>query len=1218
MKKLCFALFLLVFNRTYSQTTPTPPAMGATITQAIPASADAAALGKYGSIPVSPYTGVPNISIPLYTIKSGDLTLPVSLSYHSSGFKTEEMASSVGLGWVLNAGGSITRTQRGKADEDLNGFLTTSYATSVDNMLHNYNTLTSAQKSQLDIYLNQIADGTIDGEADVFNYNFGGYSGKFIMDSNNNFYTIPLANIKFTVTVLNGQTTNITAFTAKTPDGVTYYFGSNAATEYTNSPASKRQTAMSWFVYRIVSPSLHEIDFTYTPESYTTSQAPSQTAYAFLGFYGGYQPANQIPTPQPILPSGSSVVYTTVKLAGIAFENGALTVYANSNRNDLNPSNNPGKATAVDSILVASSGMAKKYKFYYLNTTANRLRLDSLIGQLEPISGTNKFKKEKYSFEYSSDPWNSNQNANFLFQQDWWGYYNGRLGMFQGTSNPTLIPTNTYTAYNNTVTMQGANRATDEVPMLGGLLDKIVYPGGGYTTFSFEANDENNKDLQGTSSSRYWTVTNLAGLSNDPGSIWYHYANQNINVYALPNQTLPVRVDAYGFSGANGPPNDFITAGLYDSSGASVYYPIPDGTSYVNLPAGTYTIKILDNKKQAYDPTGNPNGIKYSVGATWTGYTQAELNDMANNHIVGGARIKQIADYDGLSTNPTNLKTYTYKRPNSTISSGFLDFQPIYNYELDIETNTNTGGGYPQNTVNAYLTSTSFSNYPLTTTQGSVVGYAHVQELLGPNGVNGMNEYFYTNSQSNPDLQNLASLPFAPAESQDWHRGLLLKETNWKSTGSGTYAKVKELVNVYSTIKNITYPPLIKAGFNPKPDPGTYSQFASYYTNPASVEFGRVQEATYHDLSDYTYLSSDTTRIYDQNDQTKALQTVSKYQFDTTTYQLTQLQTVNSKNEKVTQLIKYPNNYSGTVNAGITNLLANGITTYPIEEITQKSDTNGNNLRTVKAIYTTYKSTKPYRDSVYEMRSVSPVTNFTGAASSPIDSRYQPVVVFNAYDAYGNILKERKIGDAIHNYIWGYPSTSFPYNNTYPIAEVINPAADSIAYTNFESYVSGGLGNWAYSNSGSTTDATAPMGSQCYTVSSTNTISKGSLNSGSKYVVSFWSKSGAAITVTGGTVTNVATGNAKNGWIYHEYSISGATSVTIGGTGAVDELRLYPSTAQMSTYTYIPLVGMASKCDTKNDITYYVYDNVGRLIQILDQNKNVVKQYQYNYANSAQ
>jgi hypothetical protein len=90
MRKL-FILLLLSFcaNQLFAQQNPTVPNEGTTIANPVPASPDAAALGKYGNIPVSPYTGVPNISIPLYTIKSGDLTMPVSLSYHSSGNKVE-------------------------------------------------------------------------------------------------------------------------------------------------------------------------------------------------------------------------------------------------------------------------------------------------------------------------------------------------------------------------------------------------------------------------------------------------------------------------------------------------------------------------------------------------------------------------------------------------------------------------------------------------------------------------------------------------------------------------------------------------------------------------------------------------------------------------------------------------------------------------------------------------------------------------------------------------------------------------------------------------------------------------------------------------------------------------------------------------------------------------------------------------------------------------
>jgi len=43
----------------------------------------AASLGKYSDIPVSYHTGVPNISVPLYTVTEGDLQLPISLSYHA-------------------------------------------------------------------------------------------------------------------------------------------------------------------------------------------------------------------------------------------------------------------------------------------------------------------------------------------------------------------------------------------------------------------------------------------------------------------------------------------------------------------------------------------------------------------------------------------------------------------------------------------------------------------------------------------------------------------------------------------------------------------------------------------------------------------------------------------------------------------------------------------------------------------------------------------------------------------------------------------------------------------------------------------------------------------------------------------------------------------------------------------------------------------------------
>jgi hypothetical protein len=81
----------------------------------IPPSPDAAALGKFVEVPVSYYTGIPQISIPIYTIQTGNIQLPISISYHAGGVKVEDVASRVGLGWALNAGGVISRSVVGGA-----------------------------------------------------------------------------------------------------------------------------------------------------------------------------------------------------------------------------------------------------------------------------------------------------------------------------------------------------------------------------------------------------------------------------------------------------------------------------------------------------------------------------------------------------------------------------------------------------------------------------------------------------------------------------------------------------------------------------------------------------------------------------------------------------------------------------------------------------------------------------------------------------------------------------------------------------------------------------------------------------------------------------------------------------------------------------------------------------------------------------------------------
>ena len=74
-------------------------------------------MGRYGKTPASHFYGLPNIAIPLTEVRAKGFTLPVTLSYNAGGNKPEQHPGWVGLGWSLNAGGSIIRVINGMKDE---------------------------------------------------------------------------------------------------------------------------------------------------------------------------------------------------------------------------------------------------------------------------------------------------------------------------------------------------------------------------------------------------------------------------------------------------------------------------------------------------------------------------------------------------------------------------------------------------------------------------------------------------------------------------------------------------------------------------------------------------------------------------------------------------------------------------------------------------------------------------------------------------------------------------------------------------------------------------------------------------------------------------------------------------------------------------------------------------------------------------------------------
>ncbi len=163
MKKILSILLIFIYIITNAQTNEN-------IIQSSPTVAE---LGKYGVIPVSYYTGTPNIEIPIYNLQVGELTLPISLSYHAGGIKVDQIASWVGLGWSLNAGGIINRTIKGENDFSHERIDLVSKTEILNREYPNFNDIKAIAEHD---------ERHKDGQPDIFNFNFASYSGQFVLN----------------------------------------------------------------------------------------------------------------------------------------------------------------------------------------------------------------------------------------------------------------------------------------------------------------------------------------------------------------------------------------------------------------------------------------------------------------------------------------------------------------------------------------------------------------------------------------------------------------------------------------------------------------------------------------------------------------------------------------------------------------------------------------------------------------------------------------------------------------------------------------------------------------------------------------------------------------------------------------------------------------------------------------------------------------------------
>lgn len=1120
----------------------------------VPPSPEAASLGKYGDIPVSTYTGVPNISIPIYEIRARELTVPISLSYHSSGLRASEEASWVGLGWALNAGGVITRSVMGKDDLSSIGF---PYQSPTADCNSSETTLAKDCPSPSATLLYNACMGLADTEPDMFYFNFMGKSGKFVLRQTARVFSgVPydpakpasylegVQLLEEKMRILYNTTTSTWEITMA--DGTRYDFKVTEKSESWhgnghNAPEADSNIAFSgnngdsfvsaWYLVKITSVKGTVINFNYDVDANLNtsygSKSPIFRSETMERYLSGTQSSCQ--SNSPVTWTSTANYYSHTYLKSISFY-GDSVKFSTSARTDIRPAglgpmtfSAPNTARKLDAITIRSYSKAiKKFTFSYSNFN------NTYTGPLDPLL----FKRLKLLSIQESDPGASISKGPYLFTYnevqplpsketydiDFWGYCNG-------AGNGRLIPSGTY-ADNNAVAaeIKGANRAPSYLYGSLGVLTSIQYPTKGTTTFEYELHDYS---VAGTGGANITTLPSPVYSSST--FIASSASNDRVKTFSVP---YAVTVDlqrtilcwppggnptcsANGFEtdiyarlirinpdGSQTVLVNYLMGTDWITNNSSIPKANPYVASYpgdgIVLTSGTYQLVVQEPANTNFQVSLQATfSSKYS-NSDFSGTTSAPQGKPA-----GGLRIKTITDSDGINPTASRVKRFLYSKTENGIikSSGKLMMEPNHYMVANIISTFNS-----QCMVNySALIGQSSSVFAMgSTAQGNAIGYDQVITLEGLNGENGKTIQKFKNVVENvsPGYFLIAGFPNTSTAMNS--NGQLTEETIYDRDGqlmkSTLYTYLMKRHRSMKGLRFISYGRILyySAGL----------VFDSCDPNNMFVKY-------YDVMGEFWVTQTKTERVYDNSDATnqRYLESSSTFSYDTVKHlQMVKTVTTSSKGEVLTTNNVYPGD------AADPNRTTN----------TFMWDDSNFSYKYVHS--TPVKTTISLGASViYDDLNLFTLTNnqvLLSAQQFALNGTLLEPRLSYIYDAVGNIAQVNKANDIPISYLWGY-------NQTLPLAQILGATYSQV------------------------TAAIPP----------------------------------ADLTALSGTPspTQVAT--------------------------ILSNLRAALPATQITSFVHDPLVGVVTVIDPNGLSTTYSYDTVQRLINVKDPDGQLLKAFQYNYKN---
>lgn len=495
---------------------------------------------KYTDIPVSKYTGIPNISIPLFELKTDAYSMPISLSYHSNGFRVTEEAGWTGLGWNLNVGGSIVQVVNGfddfgvfkNRDNELqpmvnaspgmpNSILSTCTTVNfwVQGQEENYALIWPPNNGALNYQANTaLLNGTKDVEPDIFKFTVGDFSGDFLLDwQSETFKCITDANVKIEA-VASSTPQN---FMITSPDGTRYYFQMKEQTTITkivyegghapNLTISQsilgQVSSRVYHLTSIITNNAELISLNYT-QTGPIENYPSINENLIFNRKELMYPNNQGDV-QPRIDSyfPNSQLLRTINysrqnfsyLSSINFPTGTINFISSDDRTDLIGARKLNKIEIVNSKSEIIKEVQFNYDYFFANTTGNNYDAYLQYPSSNPVYSTNKqaselsqrlkllsineFNIPAYQFEYHSEQLPKKTSL----ATDHWGFSNGKI-----TNNSYLPNIWMNGIEDDNLTGIENNRNSDFLSTKAAVIKKITYPTGGSSSFDYELNTFDN------------------------------------------------------------------------------------------------------------------------------------------------------------------------------------------------------------------------------------------------------------------------------------------------------------------------------------------------------------------------------------------------------------------------------------------------------------------------------------------------------------------------------------------------------------------------------------------------------------------------------------------------------------------------------------------------------------------------------------------------------